>query len=140
VTIQAQIIDLITTLKRTTISSVLFITHDLGLVAETCDRVTVMYAGDVSETATVQELFRRPLHPYAQALLNSVPKAKQEGELAMIAGAVPNLIRPPSGCRFHPRCAHRMDVCEREKPPQTEPFPGHFVACHLHPPGGSSHA
>jgi len=131
VTIQAQIVELIKTLKKTTISSVLFITHDLGLVAEVCDRVTVMYAGDVSETATVKELFRNPLHPYAQGLLNSVPKARQEGELAMIPGAVPNLIRPPSGCRFHPRCPSCMEVCRSTKPPVIEHSPGHWVACHL---------
>jgi peptide/nickel transport system ATP-binding protein len=132
VTIQAQIVELIKDLKRTTISSVLFITHDLGLVAEVCDRVTVMYAGDVSETATVRELFRGPLHPYTAGLLASVPKAEQREELSMIPGAVPNLIRPPEGCRFHPRCPKRMEVCEREKPPTVEHSPGHWVACHLY--------
>jgi peptide/nickel transport system ATP-binding protein len=132
VTIQAQIVDLIKVLKKTTISSVLFITHDLGLVAEVCDRVTVMYAGDVSETATVKELFKKPLHPYTQGLLNSVPKARQEEELAMIPGAVPNLIHPPSGCRFHPRCPHRMEICSDVKPPLVEHSPGHWVACYLY--------
>jgi peptide/nickel transport system ATP-binding protein len=132
VTIQAQIVELIKTLKQTTISSVLFITHDLGLVAEMCDRVTVMYAGDVCETADVRTLFRTPLHPYSQGLLRSVPKAQQDEELAMIPGAVPNLIRPPSGCRFHPRCPHAMPVCSREKPPVREHAPGHQVACHLY--------
>jgi peptide/nickel transport system ATP-binding protein len=130
VTIQAQIVELIKELKRTTITSVLFITHDLGLVAEVCDRVTVMYAGDVCETASVRDLFRQPLHPYAVGLLESVPKARQEGELAMIPGAVPNLIAPPSGCRYHPRCPRRMEVCSREKPATVEHAPGHWVACH----------
>ncbi len=132
VTIQAQIVELIKDLKRATISSVLFITHDLGLVAEVCDRVTVMYAGDVSETAAVVELFHAPLHPYTVALLDSVPKTRQEARLATIAGAVPNLISPPAGCRFHPRCPRRMDVCDREKPPTIEHAPGHWVACHLY--------
>jgi len=132
VTIQAQIVDLIRELKKTKISSVVFITHDLGLVAEICDRVTVMYAGDVAETATVKELFRNPLHPYARGLLEAVPKETQEGELTIIPGAVPNLIRPPSGCRFHPRCKMKMDICEREKPETIEREPGHFVACHLY--------
>jgi len=91
VTIQAQIIDLIKTLKQSVITSVLFITHDLGLVAEICDRVTVMYAGDACETATVKELFKNALHPYSRALLNSVPKAEQEGRLETIPGAVHNL-------------------------------------------------
>ncbi|MGA2977002.1 MAG: ABC transporter ATP-binding protein [Spirochaetia bacterium] len=132
VTIQAQIVDLIKTLKQTIISSVLFITHDLGLVAEVCDRVTVMYAGDVDETASVKELFANPLHPYTKALLSSVPKVRQESELAMIPGAVPNLIRPPSGCRFHPRCPSRMDICLKVKPATIEHSEGHSVACHLY--------
>lgn len=132
VTIQAQIVELIKELKRTSITSVLFITHDLGLVAEVCDRVTVMYAGDVSETATVRDLFQEPLHPYAQGLLASIPRAEQREELLMIPGAVPNLIRPPEGCRFHPRCPKRMDICTREKPPTVEHFPDHWVACHLY--------
>jgi peptide/nickel transport system ATP-binding protein len=136
VTIQAQIVDLIKSLKKTIISSVLFITHDLGLVAEVCDRVTVMYAGDVSETAVERELFRAPLHPYTQGLLASVPKAHQEEELAMIPGAVPNLIAPPAGCRFHPRCPHAMSVCSAQKPPLVEHSPGHWVACHLYPATG----
>ncbi len=135
VTIQAQIIDLIKLLKKTTISSVLFITHDLGLVAEICDRTSVMYAGDVSETAAVKELFKNPLHPYSQGLLRSVPKAAQTGELATIPGAVPNLIQPPSGCRFHPRCPHRMEVCSTAKPDLTEHSPGHWVACYLYTDG-----
>lgn len=133
VTIQAQIIELIKTLKQQSISSVLFITHDLGLVAEICDRVTVMYAGDTAETATVEELFREPLHPYTQALLHSVPKVEQKEALATIPGTVPNLVKPPSGCRFHPRCPHAMDICKREKPPVTEYKPGHTVSCHLYP-------
>jgi peptide/nickel transport system ATP-binding protein len=138
VTIQAQIVELIRELKRSTISSVLFITHDLGLVAEVCDRVTVMYAGDVSETAPVRELFRFPLHPYTQGLLASVPKAEQREELATIPGAVPNLIQPPAGCRFHPRCPKRMDICGREKPPTVEHSAGHWVACHLYPRGSGA--
>jgi peptide/nickel transport system ATP-binding protein len=138
VTIQAQIVELIKELKRTTISSVLFITHDLGLVAEVCDRVTVMYAGDVSETATVRDLFREPLHPYTRGLLASVPKADQQEELSMIPGAVPNLIRPPEGCRFHPRCPKRMEICEKQKPPTVEHSPGHWVACHLYTGGAGA--
>jgi peptide/nickel transport system ATP-binding protein len=131
VTIQAQIIDLIRVLKQTAISSVLFITHDLGLVAEICDRASVMYAGDIAETATVKELFAHPLHPYTQGLLRSVPQAEQSGELATIPGTVPNLITPPGGCRFHPRCPHRMELCAGEKPAVVEHSPGHWVACHL---------
>jgi peptide/nickel transport system ATP-binding protein len=135
VTIQAQIVELIKALKKTTISSVFYITHDLGLVAEICDRVTVMYAGDVDETASVRELFRDPLHPYTKGLLSSVPKVDQEGELATIPGSVPNLIAPPSGCRYHPRCPSVMEICPREKPPLIEHSPGHQVACHLYSKG-----
>jgi peptide/nickel transport system ATP-binding protein len=135
VTIQAQIVELIRTLKKTTISSVLFITHDLGLVAEICDRVTVMYAGDVCETASVKDLFREPLHPYTRGLLAAVPRASGgKRDLATIPGAVPNLIHPPAGCRFHPRCAHAMETCRQEKPSLLEQGPGHHVACHLYGP------
>ena len=132
VTIQAQIVDLIKSLKQTTISSVLFITHDLGLVAEVCDRASVMYAGDVAETASVRDLFHNPLHPYTQGLLRSVPKIQQADTLNTIPGVVPNLIHPPSGCRFHPRCPHAMDICAKEKPPTIEFAPGHTVACYLY--------
>ena len=131
VTIQAQIVDLIKTLKETSISSVLFITHDLGLVAEICDRVTVMYAGDTCETASVKELFKNPLHPYTLGLLNSVPKVETVDSLTTIPGTVPNLIHPPSGCRFHPRCPSAMDICKSEKPEETEQSAGHHVSCHL---------
>lgn len=132
VTIQAQIIELIKRLKETKISSVLFITHDLGLVSEICDRVTVMYAGDADETAKVKDLFANPLHPYTKALLNSVPKLNQKERLNTIPGTVPNLVRAPSGCRFHPRCPHAMDVCAKIKPRTIEYKPGHTVACHLY--------
>jgi peptide/nickel transport system ATP-binding protein len=132
VTIQAQIIDLIKTLKETAIASVLFITHDLGLVAEICDRATVMYAGDVCETAEVKDIFRNPLHPYTQGLLQSVPKVEHVEQLSTIPGIVPNLIDPPTGCRFHPRCPHKMDICPAKKPPTIEYVPDHSVACYLY--------
>jgi len=89
----------------------------------------------VSETASVRELFKEPLHPYTRGLLRSVPKIEQPGDLSTIPGAVPNLIEPPSGCRFHPRCPDRMPVCPERKPPTVERSPGHFVACHLYPGG-----
>jgi len=132
VTIQAQIVDLIKTLKEKTISSVLFITHDLGLIAEICDRAAIMYAGDVCENATVEEIFNHPYHPYTRGLLKSVPKVEQVEELSTIPGTVPNLISPPTGCRFHPRCPHVMEVCKSKKPPMLEVAPGHEVACHLY--------
>lgn len=102
VTIQAQILELIKDLRKKEISSILLITHDLGVVAETCDRVGVMYAGNVCEIAEVKELFKNPKHPYTKALLSSVPRVTQKGELLTIEGNVPNLVTPPVGCRFHP--------------------------------------
>lgn len=131
VTIQAQILELLRELKQKEISSVLLITHDLGVVAETCDRVAVMYAGNLCEVADVKDIFRSPKHPYTQALLNSVPKLSQEGELQSIEGSVPNLVTPPSGCRFHPRCKQVMDICRREFPKLVEVGTDHFVACYL---------
>jgi peptide/nickel transport system ATP-binding protein len=132
VTIQAQILELIRELKEKYISSVLFITHDLGVVAETCDRVGVMYAGNICEVADVQELFKHPKHPYTKALLHAVPKASQEGALESIEGTVPNLVHPPPGCRFHPRCPHAMPVCQTEFPETKEIAKNHLVACYLY--------
>jgi peptide/nickel transport system ATP-binding protein len=132
VTIQAQILDMIKELKQTTISSVLFITHDLGVIAEVCDRVSVMYAGDVCETATVKDLFKNPQHPYTKGLLNSVPKVDQGDKLATIPGIVPNLVTPPSGCRFHPRCPNAMEICKKEKPEIFELNDDHSMSCHLY--------
>jgi len=131
VTIQAQILDMISKLKETKISSVLFITHDLGVVAEVCDRVTVMYAGDSCETADVKDIFSDPLHPYTKALLKSVPKVEQKEALSTIPGIVPNLVHPPSGCRFHPRCPDAMEICKLEKPVVFAKSKNHTVSCHL---------
>jgi peptide/nickel transport system ATP-binding protein len=130
VTIQAQILELLRELKKKEISSVLLITHDLGIVAETCDRVGVMYAGNLCEVADIKDIFRSPRHPYTQALLNSVPRLSQEGELQSIEGSVPNLVSPPSGCRFHPRCPHAMEVCQGVFPEMKEVAKNHSVACY----------
>ena len=138
VTIQAQILELLKRLKEEVISSILLITHDLGVVAETCDRVGVMYAGNLVEVAGTGDLFQKPLHPYTRALLDSVPKFSVEGELRSIEGNVPNLVAPPPGCRFHPRCPHRMDVCDRVRPDLIEESADHLVACHLYPNGTSA--
>ncbi len=131
VTIQAQILELLKDLKKKHISSILLITHDLGVVAETCDRVGVMYAGSLCEVAESRELFGNPSHPYTKALLESVPKLHQKGALKTIEGNVPNLVTPPAGCRFHPRCKHRMDICDKEVPKLIEIGKNHSVACHL---------
>ena len=133
VTIQAQILDILRGLKHRLGSSVMLITHDLGVIAETADRVAVMYAGVVVETANVQDLFRSPLHPYTQGLLNSIPRMDDPTKrLESIPGSVPNLIYPPSGCRFHPRCPHAMEICKQARPPVTIEAKGHTVACYLY--------
>jgi peptide/nickel transport system ATP-binding protein len=133
VTIQAQILELLRELKQKEISSVLLITHDLGVVAETCDRVGVMYAGNLCEVADVKDLFSHPRHPYTRALLDSVPKLSQEGELQSIEGNVPNLVTPPPGCRFHPRCPYRKGVCSVELPELRKVGKNHQAACHVLP-------
>ena len=132
VTVQAQILDLLIELKKDSISSILLITHDLGVVAETCDRAGVMYAGNVCEVADVKDLFDNPKHPYTKALLNSVPKFTQQGSLQTIPGSVPDLVTPPSGCRFHPRCPSCFDQCKNETPELQGIGRRHQVACHLY--------
>ena len=137
VTIQAQILELLNSLKRRLDMAVLLITHDMGVIAETAQRVIVMYAAKVVEEAPVEELFRDPLHPYTQGLLRSIPRidltAKDRQRLATIPGTVPSLkgdIAP--GCRFATRCPFVMPVCSYKTPPLTEPRPGHRVACWLY--------
>lgn len=118
VTIQAQILELMSDLSKATGTSVLLITHDLGVVAETCDRVAVMYAGQIVEQGTVDEIFFDPQHPYTQGLLRAIPKidAKSKERLQPIAGTVPTPTRMPQGCRFSPRCQHATDRCVAEPP------------------------
>ena len=130
VTIQAQMLELLRRLKQEEISSVLLITHDLGIVAETCDRVGVMYAGNLCEVADVKSLFQNPRHPYTRALLAAVPTFDMQDELKSIEGNVPNLVAPPDGCRFHPRCPHAMAVCKAAFPEMTEFGANHLVACY----------
>lgn len=132
VTIQAQILDLVRKLRQEFGSSILFITHDLGVVAEMCERVIVMYAGQIAEVAPVRSLFKRPLHPYTQGLLKSVPRPGRKDRLQSIKGSVPNLISPPSGCRFHPRCPSVMTRCSGRKPSLKEIEKNRLVACYLY--------
>ena len=133
VTVQKQILELLETLRRDLRLSLLFITHDLGVVAQIADRVAVMYAGQIVEMASVHDLFTRPLHPYTQGLLASIPRVDQPSKkLESIPGSVPNLIFPPSGCRYHPRCPHAMPVCKEQRPPMTVEGTGHNVACFLY--------
>jgi len=133
VTIQAQILELLRDLKRKLVGSTLLITHDLGVVAELCDRVAVMYAGNIVEIAEVNELFAKPLHPYTQGLMRAVPVVGRPLErLETIQGSVPDLIHPPSGCRFHPRCPFVFERCRVEKPQLCDVGEEHKVACHLY--------
>lgn len=132
VTIQAQILSLLNELKKEIGTSILLITHDLGIVAEVCDRVGVMYAGKIVELAKTKALFRNPSHPYTQGLLRAIPKLHREVEqLEIIPGSVPNLIFPPSGCRFNPRCQFAMETCSTAFPDLAEVEPNHFVSCYL---------
>ena len=133
VTIQAQILELMRELKTRVGTAILLITHDLAVIAEVADRVCVMYAGTIVEEGEVREIFRRPLHPYTQGLLASIPRLdRPEQEFTSIPGSVPNLIYPPSGCRFHPRCPYAMPVCKGERPPVTIEGEDHAVACYLY--------
>jgi peptide/nickel transport system ATP-binding protein len=133
VTIQAQILKLMRELQEETGTSILLITHNLGVVAEVCDRVGVMYAGNVVEIGPKGSIFYEALHPYTQGLMNSIPRVNLDlPRLETIAGNVPNLIKPPTGCRFHPRCPYAMEVCTTEKPLLTEVRQDHKVACHLY--------
>ncbi len=136
VTTQAQILKLLLDLVEETGMSMLLITHDLGIVAETADRVAVMYAGVLVEEADVYELFENPLHPYTRALLNALPRGYYDSPpLEALPGNVPDLVNPPSGCRFHPRCEYAKEVCGRVVPPLVEVKPGHKVACFLYSEG-----
>jgi peptide/nickel transport system ATP-binding protein len=136
VTIQAQILDLLGELKQKFGMAVMLITHAMGVVAETAQRVVVMYAGKVVEEASVADLFASPLHPYTQGLIRSIPRvdtaATQKKRLEQISGVVPSLLDPPPGCRFAPRCRYARAICTAETPPLREVRPGHKVACVLY--------
>lgn len=133
VTIQAQILKLMRELQEETGTSILMITHNLGVVAEVCDRVGVMYAGTIAEIGPKMDIFKEPLHPYTQGLMNSIPKVNMDmTRLETIEGSVPNLTKPPTGCRFNPRCPYAMEKCKEIKPLMVEVRPGHFTACHLY--------
>jgi oligopeptide/dipeptide ABC transporter ATP-binding protein len=133
VTIKAQIIDIFRQLKETRKMSILFITHELGIVSEFGDRIVVMYAGRVAETAVVSELLNNPKHPYTSGLINCLPDITQERErLESIPGTVPSLIDLPGGCLFHPRCNKAMAICRKKQPLPVSVNHGHTVFCHLY--------
>ncbi|MGD2250028.1 MAG: ABC transporter ATP-binding protein [Candidatus Methanofastidiosia archaeon] len=132
VTIQAQILRLMEKLKDDFQASVLLITHDLGVIAQQCENVAVMYAGEIVEIGSVETIFDNPLHPYTEGLNSAIPRLDVDTKrLQIIEGTVPNLIEVPSGCRFNPRCKYAMDVCRQEHPIIEEREKNHFVRCYL---------
>lgn len=133
VTVQAQILTLLKELRDSIDASTILITHDLSIAAETADRIAVMYAGNVVEVTSTRELFKKPLHPYTQLLMKCIPDVRNPvTRLESIKGSVPDLIEPPSGCRFHPRCPFVMEICHTTKPVLKDVGNGHLVHCHLY--------
>ena len=135
VTIQAQVLDLIAKLKRDRGTSLILITHDLGVVAEVCDKVAIMYAGEIVEYGTLDQIYNHTAHPYTKGLLSAVPKLHEKTDkLHTILGTPPDLMNPPQGCPFAARCSHTMKVCQQYQPPFTQFEEGHTSACWLHDP------
>ena len=131
VTVQAQIMELMTSISKEEGMSILLITHDLGVAVDYADRVCVMYAGRVVEGGHVEEVLRRPAHPYTLALMHAAPQAQsKEQKLRPIVGSPPDMAHPPPGCPFHPRCSFATDICRREYPAAKEVAPGRFAECH----------
>ncbi|MFF9866143.1 ABC transporter ATP-binding protein [Streptomyces sp. NPDC013953] len=132
VTVQAQVMDLLAELRRELGMGLILITHDLGVVADVADRIAVMYAGRIVETAPVHDVYQAPAHPYTQGLLDSIPRLHHKGkELYAIKGLPPNLLDIPPGCAFHPRCPRAQDVCRTEEPPLYEVSEDRRSACHF---------
>ena len=134
VTIQAQILDVMKDIQKRVNTSIIFITHNLGVVAEVCDKVSVMYAGKIVEQGDVNDIFYDPQHPYTKALLASMPRLDEDGHerLIPIEGTPIDLLNPPQGCNFGPRCKDCMKICLRQKPPFVQVGDGHISACWLH--------
>jgi oligopeptide/dipeptide ABC transporter ATP-binding protein len=131
VTVQAQIMELLAELQQDTGMGLILITHDLGVVAQVADRVAVMYAGRIVETAGIHDLYQRPAHPYTEGLIASIPRLERKGaSLDPIGGAPPNLMHVPSGCSFHPRCTYLRDRCRDDEPPLYPVDAGRGSACH----------
>lgn len=132
VMVQAQILKLLRELKKNLNLSMIMITHDLSIIAETCEKTAIMYAGKIAEYGNVYEIFREPLHPYTIGLISAFPNIKaQKTRMKAIPGFPPDLLNPPSGCRFHPRCKYAMDVCTKKDPELIADKKGRYVACHL---------
>jgi oligopeptide/dipeptide ABC transporter ATP-binding protein len=140
VTIQAQILDLMLKLRAETSTAILLITHDMGVIAEMCDNVAVMYAGQIVEQTNVYSLFEQPLHPYTEGLLAAIPVlGVVQNTLAVIPGSVPNLVKLPPGCKFAPRCPYVKDLCTESEPRLLEAAPGHLARCFMRDPETSAH-
>jgi peptide/nickel transport system ATP-binding protein len=132
VIVQAQILKLLKDLKDKLGISIIMITHDLSMITETCERLAIMYAGTIVEYGEIIGIFKEPLHPYTQGLIDAFPSiASEKQQLTSIPGSPPNLLDPPSACRFHPRCKYAMEICKQLKPEFEEISGDHFVACHL---------
>ena len=131
VVVQAQILNLLKELKNKFKMSLILITHDLSVIAEIADKVAIMYAGKIVEWGTSEQIFENPQHPYTRGLISSVPRLRGKKSLFWIPGQPPDLINPPPGCRFHPRCPYVMEMCRKEQPPMIEIEPKHYVACWL---------
>ena len=136
VTVQNQILQLLHALVKEKGTSVIFITHNLGVIREIAHLVHIMYAGTVVESGPPRELFSNPLHPYTQGLMNAVPKLTAEAMSRGIPGSIPDYSEPPTGCRFHPRCTERLPICEQTRPPFFRASEDHTVACFLYQEGG----
>jgi peptide/nickel transport system ATP-binding protein len=134
VIVQAQVLKLMSELRKRLNLAIIMISHDLSIISETCDDLAIMYAGKIAELGDVISMFKKPLHPYTQGLIEAFPNIKEEKRMMYsIPGSPPNLLKPPTACRFHPRCKYAMDICQKEEPPFHEMSKGHYVACHLYP-------
>jgi peptide/nickel transport system ATP-binding protein len=132
VIVQAQVLKLMRSLKEKLNLGVIMISHDLSIISETCGKLAIMYAGKIVELGDIVSMFKKPIHPYTQGLILAFPNIKEEKrKMESIEGSPPNLLEPPSGCRFHPRCKYAMEKCKKEDPVFKDVSKGHLVACHL---------
>jgi len=132
VIVQAQVLKLMTELRKRLDLAMIIISHDLSIISETCDKLAIMYAGKLVELGDVVTMFKKPMHPYTQGLIAAFPGIyAPKQEMRALPGSPPNLLNPPKGCRFAPRCPYAMDICKKETPQLREVSKGHFVSCYL---------